>query len=135
MSRFISLSSIRRILVTAKSSASVQRDLFFSGMLNRRIPGIHVRVGWNDNGWASAVFLQYQCETFAVDGLDHVIGCSQIKAHDLVVHDGGHDDRYVRELRFRLQLTQYPPAVQSRHHNVERDDSGTNFLRETKAFF
>jgi hypothetical protein len=43
-------------------------------------------------------------EAIAIDRLDEIVGCPQIKAHGFIVDNSDHDDRYLRQRRIALQL-------------------------------
>ena len=60
-------------------------------------------------------------QALPVHGLGHEIGGAQWDRHAALVENGHHDHRYVTQLGVGLELLERSPAIQLRHHHVERD--------------
>ena len=74
-------------------------------------------------------------ETVPVDRFDKVIGGAQIHAPGLIVHNGNHNHRNLRQFRITLELVQNRPPIPVRHDHIEGNKQGTNLLGQTEAFF
>ena len=64
----------------------------------------------------------------AVDRLGEIPGGAKRNAAAVLIHDRHHDDRNVGELGVLPQRSQDRPAVEVRHHDVERDHGRPQFL-------
>ncbi len=73
-------------------------------------------------------------QPLAVDRLGHVFGGAERPAEIAVVDDGQHDHRDVRQRRIGLHPAEHGPAVDLRHHDVERDDIGRRLAHDVERF-
>src|SRR5260370_41381151 len=138
MTGFISLSSTSKIfgmLISASPGSSGSRGLL--GWLT--ICGYITkggRIAVRDSGRSCDPVLFYKdCQTVTLDRLDKIIGGAQVQSPGLVIHDGDHDHRYLRQVRVILQPIQNSPPIAFKHDNVRGDKQRAKLLGEAEAFF
>src|SRR6266403_1974874 len=105
MSLFISLSSTSKIFGILISPGSGNSA---SGCLAAGLAIIfHVTngdgSGVRDRGPSDPVLFYQNCETVPLNRLDEIIGGAQVEAPGLVVHDGDHNHRNLRQFRITLE--------------------------------
>src|SRR5262245_53100375 len=73
-------------------------------------------------------------QAVAIDGLHHILGRAEREAAVFLVEDGHDDDGDVGQGRIPLQGREDCPAVEVRHHDVERHGGGAELTRAGQRF-
>src|SRR5882724_8890249 len=131
MSLFISLSSTTKlfgILISPPSGNS-----WSSCIVRHHLPVFYIRRKWDrsgirDNGAGDPVLFYKNCEAIPLNRLDKIIGGAQVQAPGLVVHDGDHNHRNLRQFRIALEPIEKGPSITFRHDYVEGNKERTNLL-------
>src|SRR6266478_6065256 len=138
MSLFISLSSTSKIFGMLISPAPGNSGSCCLGPHHLAVFYIRRkgdRSGIRDNGPGNPVLFYKNCEAVPLNRLDEIVGGAQIQAPGLVVHNGDHNHRNLRQFRIILEPMEKGPSVTSRHDYIEGDQERTNLLGQAEAFF
>src|SRR6266851_274124 len=138
MSLFISLSSTSKIFGILISPGSGNSG---SGCLGPHHLAVFYirrkgdRSAVRDRGPGDPVLFYKNCETVPLNRLDKIVGGAQVQAPGLVVHDGDHNHRNLRQFRITLEPIENGPSVTFRHDYIESNQQRTNLLGKAEAFF
>src|SRR6266446_9279221 len=131
MSLFISLSSTSKIfgiLISPGSGNSGSGCLAPHHLAVFYISRKGDRSSVRDRGPSDPVLFYKNCETIPLNRLDKIIGGAQVQAPGLVVHDGDHNHRNLRQFGISLEPIQKCPSIAFRHDYIEGDKQRANLL-------